>query len=113
MARSGHSANLYNGKMYIFGGIFEITKELSELLVYDFDTQSFECIGGENGEPGNQSAIHRDDDSPGLKKGATMKNTKSTTQGGSPSKLRGNFGSPSKTGKGLSLTAKARRAGKN
>ena len=23
MARSGHSANLYNGKMYIFGGIFE------------------------------------------------------------------------------------------
>jgi len=38
MARSGHSANLYNGKMYIFGGIFEITKELSELLVYDFTT---------------------------------------------------------------------------
>jgi hypothetical protein len=52
MARSGHSANLYNGKMYIFGGIFEITKELSELLVYDFDTQSFECIAGESGEPG-------------------------------------------------------------
>lgn len=38
MARSGHTANLHNGKMYIFGGIFEITKELSELLVYDFDT---------------------------------------------------------------------------
>lgn len=47
MARSGHSANLFNGKMYIFGGIFEITKELSELLVYDFETQSFDCIGGE------------------------------------------------------------------
>jgi len=52
MARSGHSANLFNGKMYVFGGIFEITKELSELLVYDFDTQSFECIGGESGELG-------------------------------------------------------------
>ena len=38
MARSGHSANMFNKKMYIFGGIFEITKELSELLVYDFDT---------------------------------------------------------------------------
>lgn len=34
---------------------------------------------------------------------------KSVTQGGSPSKLGG---SPTKTGKGLSLTAKARRAGK-
>ena len=34
--------------MYIFGGIFEITKELSELLVYDFETQTFTCIGGES-----------------------------------------------------------------
>ena len=65
--------------MYIFGGIFEITKELSELLVYDFDTQSFECIGGVSGEPGAQSAIQRDagNDSPGVKKAATMKMTKS------------------------------------
>jgi hypothetical protein len=115
MARSGHSANLYNGKMYIFGGIFEITKELSELLVYDFDTQSFECIGGESGEPGAQSAIQREagNESPGVKKANTLKMTKSTNQGGSPSKLGGSFGSPSKTGKGLSLTAKARRAGKS
>ena len=42
-----------------------------------------------------------------------MKMTKSTNQGGSPSKLGGTFGSPSKTGKGMSLTAKARRAGKS
>lgn len=97
MARSGHTANLYDGKMYIFGGIFEITKELSELLVYNFDTQSFECIGGESGEPGAQSAIQRDTDSPGVKKAQTMKATKSATQGGSPSKLGGNFGSPTKT----------------
>jgi hypothetical protein len=32
--------------MYIFGGIFEITKELSELLVYDFSTQCFSCKSG-------------------------------------------------------------------
>jgi len=42
-----------------------------------------------------------------------MKMTKSSNQAGSPSKLGGTFGSPSKTGKGLSLTAKARRAGKS
>ena len=46
MARSGHTANLFNDKMYIFGGIFEITKELSELLVYDFATQCFTCKSG-------------------------------------------------------------------
>ena len=42
-----------------------------------------------------------------------MKMTKSSNQAGSPSKLGGGFGSPSKTGKNLSLTAKARRAGKS
>ena len=43
-----------------------------------------------------------------------MKMTKgSSNAAGSPSKLGGTFGSPSKTGKGLSLTAKARRAGKS
>ena len=46
MPRSGHSANIYDGKMYIFGGIFEITKELSELLVYDFEKCCFTCCSG-------------------------------------------------------------------
>ena len=34
--RSGHSANVHNGKMYIFGGILELTKELDDLFCYDF-----------------------------------------------------------------------------
>jgi len=34
--RSGHSANIYNGKMYIFGGILELTKELNEMVAYNF-----------------------------------------------------------------------------
>jgi len=38
IARSGHSANIYNGQMYIFGGILELTKELNEMLIYDFGT---------------------------------------------------------------------------
>lgn len=31
--------------MYIFGGILELTKELNEMLCYDFATGKFECIG--------------------------------------------------------------------
>ena len=46
-ARKGPAAIHYNDYMYIFGGIFEITKELSELLVYDFENCSFTCCSGE------------------------------------------------------------------
>jgi hypothetical protein len=45
--RSGHSANIYNGQMFIFGGIIELTKELNEMLVFDFKTMKFSAIGGE------------------------------------------------------------------
>ena len=34
--RSGHSAVVWNSKMYIFGGIYELTKELNDLVCYDF-----------------------------------------------------------------------------
>lgn len=43
--RSGHSANLFRGKMYVFGGILELTKELNEMLCYDFEARSFSLIG--------------------------------------------------------------------
>lgn len=33
--RSGHSATICDGKMYVFGGILELTKELNELVVFD------------------------------------------------------------------------------
>lgn len=48
VARSGHSSNIYNGQMYIFGGILELTKELNEMLVFDFQTKKFTAIGGDN-----------------------------------------------------------------
>ena len=35
MARSGHSANVYMDQMVIFGGIFEITKELNDMPLFD------------------------------------------------------------------------------
>lgn len=40
-ARSGHTAVTYGDKMYIFGGILELTKELNDMLVYDFTQQKF------------------------------------------------------------------------
>ena len=39
--RSGHSAVTYGNKMYIFGGIFELTKELNDMLVFDFTQGKF------------------------------------------------------------------------
>jgi hypothetical protein len=46
--RSGHSSDVHNGKMYVFGGILELTKELNECICYDFATCKFELVcGGE------------------------------------------------------------------
>ena len=36
--------------MYIFGGILELTKELNEMLIYDFATGKFSIVGHEGGE---------------------------------------------------------------
>ena len=36
MGRSGHSACLYKDMMLVFGGIYEVTKELNDLYIYDF-----------------------------------------------------------------------------
>lgn len=36
LPRSGHSCALYKDLMLIFGGIFEVTKELNDLMAYDF-----------------------------------------------------------------------------
>ena len=32
---------VWNDKMYIFGGIFELTKELNDLVCFDFKTMKF------------------------------------------------------------------------
>lgn len=44
-ARSGHSANIHNGKMWVFGGILELTKELNEMFTFDFATGQYCSIG--------------------------------------------------------------------
>jgi hypothetical protein len=36
LPRSGHSACLYKDMMLIFGGIYEVTKELDDMYLFDF-----------------------------------------------------------------------------
>jgi N-acetylneuraminic acid mutarotase len=73
LARSGHSSNIFNGQMYIFGGILELTKELNEMLIYDFKTGKFTAIGADSAiddlQNGASMARKNEDgmDSPGLK----------------------------------------------
>ena len=59
--------------MFIFGGILELTKELNELICYDFETKEFTCMGvgfqpedEEWNEHGSNARAH-EDMSPGLK----------------------------------------------
>jgi len=39
--RSGHTAVVAGNQMFVFGGILELTKELNDLSVYDFTTESW------------------------------------------------------------------------
>lgn len=43
--RSGHSCVVNNGKMFIFGGIFELTKELNDMLIYDCESKKCSHTG--------------------------------------------------------------------
>jgi len=40
-SRSGHSACIYNNNMIIFAGIHEVTKELDDLAVYNFESKKW------------------------------------------------------------------------
>ena len=46
IGRSGHSASIHNGQMYIFGGIYELAKEINEMMKFDFKDNTFALIEG-------------------------------------------------------------------
>ena len=84
--------------MYIFGGILELTKELNEMLIFDFKTGKFSSAGSDNAlddlhnGTSNIRKIEEGSESPGLKMKKQM-----TLGGQSPTKLGGTYGgSPSK-----------------
>ena len=120
--RSGHSANIFNDRMVIFGGILELTKELNEMLMYDFKTQCFVVHGESHNEDlaalqvSNKRA-GEEDTSPLVRKGTLKKSAVGQgTMGSSasPTKLGGtSYGSPSKHQKSPTLRKGAKRTGKS
>ena len=44
MARSGHSTTIYGDRMVVFGGIYEVTRELNDTYVFDFGTMKWQLI---------------------------------------------------------------------
>jgi N-acetylneuraminic acid mutarotase len=44
LARTGHSSMVMNGKVIIFGGILEVTKEINDVHAYDISTGKWELI---------------------------------------------------------------------
>jgi len=77
IGRSGHSADIFNGKMYIFGGIYELAKEINEMMMFDFNDNTFACLEGSSNEQLQKSPTKVDDETPSpmkrsLQKGQTM-----------------------------------------
>jgi len=96
--RSGHTAVVHGQKMFIFGGIFELTHELNDLCCYDFDTKKFCRIGEEAQDQFDESANMESPDAnrkteqtPGLRRGKTFAPTgtmsRSPNKRGSPTRL--------------------------
>ena len=50
MVRSGHSAIMYEGYICIFGGIYEVTKELNDFHLYDIANNRWICLFTEKTE---------------------------------------------------------------
>jgi N-acetylneuraminic acid mutarotase len=51
MPRSGHQCDVYNHYMVLFGGIFEITKELNDFMLYDFNANKWVTLFEESASP--------------------------------------------------------------
>lgn len=92
IARSGHSTVVYGSKLYIFGGILELTKELNDLVVFDFSTGKFssndETAGDETNGLNQTTGIENEkDNSPKTslgKNGSPLKRRTTVVNGSSP-----------------------------
>ena len=52
LERSGHAADIYEGQyMIVFGGIYEITKELNDLHIFDFGKRKWITVFEESYSP--------------------------------------------------------------
>lgn len=44
LPRSGHASQIYNDFMIIYGGIYEVTKELNDMHVFDLKNERWLCL---------------------------------------------------------------------
>lgn len=52
LERSGHSCDVFEGQyMIVFGGIYEITKELNDLHMFDFSKKKWVTVFEETNSP--------------------------------------------------------------
>jgi Kelch motif len=82
LPRSGHSAAVFGNLMLIFGGIFEVTKELNDLMAFDLTTKQwitlFEELGPANNSPTRQVTKSFTIDNSPMNKGNAFKQVPST-----------------------------------
>jgi len=71
--RSGHSTIVYGDKMYIFGGILELTKELNDLVVFNFQTRQFSSCSDQQEDDLNQTGQNQEMTSPEAKSATLTK----------------------------------------
>lgn len=50
-SRCGHSLHYFSDKLFLFGGLLEVTQESSETFKFDINTQTWEQIGGNHHSP--------------------------------------------------------------
>ena len=82
LERSGHSCDVFESYMVIFGGIFEITKELNDLHLFDFKKQRWVTLFEEANSPKRELSPYQqhEDSSPG----GSMSPAKKSHNGVSP-----------------------------
>ena len=87
IARSGHTTVVFGKKMYIFGGILELTHELNDLVVFDTETCKFSSNSETVNEPEEERnfaeekspTLKNTSNSP-MKRGKTLGSTQSPTR---------------------------------
>ena len=92
--RSGHSCDIIDHYMVIFGGIYEITKELNDLHLFDLRTNKWITIQEEINSPARGTSPYGHEETSPFDKGGSLSPTKKAS-GISPGLRRNN--SPPKT----------------
>lgn len=107
MARSGHSCDIFENYMIIFGGIYEITRELNDFYLYDLKQNKWVTLFEESGSPSkiremSPSMIHEDvsptfagGSSPNKKSNQSPNGRLGNTKTGSPPKSSSKMIKPS------------------